>query len=349
MSEKVNKIKSYGILLSNIISILKLEIREEDNMVWKDIWIFKESIEYEYKFPGKYGAKGEKRSKKKKATPEQIRKQNQQNREKKTRRLIKANFSPGDWWVTLKYPEGTRLPLGEVKKHFKIFLGRMRKAYKKLGVPFKFIYRIEVGRRGGLHMHILLNRIPESDHLVRMYWSEHGWMNFTPLNEAGGYKKLANYIVAQPDEEEWEQLSLFSREEQKVLISYNSSRNLIRPQPERKSYRRRTMRKLLENGPKATPGYYIDADSVHYGVNPFTGFSYYQYTECILDKYGINRKAEWNEDGKHLHRHQHKGTEETGRSVSLCNGGQDGKGNGRCGKNEKNGKYHGKLPGGSSS
>ena len=41
----------------------------------KDVWRFPGSNEYEYKFIGNYGAKGEKRHKKQKASPEQIRKQ----------------------------------------------------------------------------------------------------------------------------------------------------------------------------------------------------------------------------------------------------------------------------------
>ena len=53
---------------------------------WKDTWTFPNSNEYEYKFAGRYGAKGEKRQQREKATPEQIQKQNQSNREKKVRR-----------------------------------------------------------------------------------------------------------------------------------------------------------------------------------------------------------------------------------------------------------------------
>ena len=42
----------------------------------KKIYRFKDSNEYEYTYAGKYGAKGEKRAKKKKPTREQIQKQN---------------------------------------------------------------------------------------------------------------------------------------------------------------------------------------------------------------------------------------------------------------------------------
>ena len=76
----------------------------------RERWIFLNSIETECKYAGKYGAKGEKRAKRKKPTPEQVAKQNQINKENRIRRLIKANFYPSDLWVTLKYPKGTRKP-----------------------------------------------------------------------------------------------------------------------------------------------------------------------------------------------------------------------------------------------
>lgn len=252
----------------------------------KDIWRFANSIEYEYKFTGRYGAKGEKREKRKKVTPEQIKKQNQTNREKKTRRLIKRNFFPEDLWITLKYPKGKRKPLGEIKEDFKKFLAKMRVAYKKRGESFKFIYRMEIGKKGGIHIHILINRSrgkPDTDILVQELWT-HGQAYYTTIYEFGGYQKLANYIVKRPDEEVEKQLSLFDEKEQKEFIRYNTSRNLIRPEPERKIYRRRIMKKLIEEGPEPTPGFYIDKNSIYCGKNPFTGLSYYQYTECRINE-----------------------------------------------------------------
>lgn len=247
---------------------------------WEDVWRFANSNEYEYKYAGKYGAKGEKRGKRKKATPEQIRKQNQINREKRMRRLIKANFLPDDMWNTLKYPEGTRKSVEELKKDLKDFLVDLRKEYKKRGEILKFVIRKEIGELGGIHAHILVNRIRgrDTDLIIQNCWT-HGRVNFESIYEYGGYKKLANYIVKQPDEEEKIQLSLFPAEDRKELIRYSSSRNLIRPEPERTEYRRWTVRNLIDNGPEPTPGYYIDKESIHYGINQYTGMSYYQYTE----------------------------------------------------------------------
>ena len=61
-----------------------------------DIYRFRTSTEYEYKFAGNYGAKGERRARKQKRTPEYIEKQNQYQRTKTVRHLIKANFMEGD-------------------------------------------------------------------------------------------------------------------------------------------------------------------------------------------------------------------------------------------------------------
>lgn len=252
---------------------------------WMDVWSFQNSNEYEIKFAGNWGAKGEKREKKKKASPEQIKKQNQINKQKKARRTIKANFIPGDIWATLKYPKGTRKTLKEIQKDLEKFWRVLRREYRKRGEELKYFVRKEIGAHGGIHIHILINRLKGggTDLLIQEIW-EHGRVNYTSLYEAGGYEQLADYITKQPEEEteEYKQLSLFDEKEKKQLVSYSTSRNLIRPVPERRVYRRWTVRDLVKNGPKPKPGYYIDKNSIRCGKNYFTGMSYYQYTEVKI-------------------------------------------------------------------
>lgn len=107
-------------------------------------------------------------------------------------------------------------------------------------------------------------------------------MYYTNIYEQGGYEALAEYITKKPDEEMEGQLSLFPEEDRKAFRTYSSSRNLVRPEPERKHYARRTLRKLFEEGPTPTPGFCIDKNSIIYGINPYTGMSYYRYTEVKL-------------------------------------------------------------------
>lgn len=254
-----------------------------------DIYELGESNEYEYKYAGNYGAKGEKRKEREKATPEQVKKQNQLNKEKKMRRTIKLNFAPYDIWACLKYPRGTRKKTQQVKEDVKKFLRQMRDAYAKRGEALKFIYRIEIGEQGGTHIHILVNRLRgeiDTDVLMQKLWM-HGIVDYKSIYADGGYEKLAEYIVKQPEEEseEYKQLSLLPKEEKQEYIKYSSSRNLIRPKAKRKVYKHWTMRKILQNGPKPSKGFYIDKNSIVSGTNRFTGMSYLHYTE-----YRLNRK-----------------------------------------------------------
>ena len=69
----------------------------------RDIWEFGDTLEVEEKHTGRYGARGQKREKRKKATPEDIKRQNQWKRERDIRRLIKWNFKKLDYWMTITY------------------------------------------------------------------------------------------------------------------------------------------------------------------------------------------------------------------------------------------------------
>ena len=258
-------------------------------------------------YKGNYGAKGERRQPRKKATSEQIEKQNQRNRENRVRRLINQNFTNEDYWVTLKYPAGTKKTVKEMKADFTKFTRKMRYRYQKAAVDFKYIYRMEVGKNGGLHIHLLCNRIEETDLFIQKCWQGHAWI--TTLYEEGGYQKLAeygikryavcdlpsahhkrygtldNYIVKKPDDAIKGQLSLFPEEDREDLIHYGTSRNMEKPVPIVKEYSRRTVRAIkekIESGyymDLATPGFYIDKNTIQTGVNPFTGESYIHYLE----------------------------------------------------------------------
>lgn len=254
-----------------------------------DVYQYGRYIEHEYKCAGKYGAKGEKRADKKKATPEQMKKQNQWQKERTVLRKLRCNFEAGDLWVTLKFPKGTRLTGEELRGIWKKFYAEIKKAYKKRGAVLKFIYRMEIGERGGAHIHMAVNRLdgtPGTAEVITGIWKQFGkFLNYTPLYEEGNFEELAAYITKPLKEEISGQLTLFGgEEERKTFSAYNCSRNLKMPEKETHVYKRRTIRNLVENGPKPTEGYYIDKNSIFYGTNPCTGMTYYYYTEIMLDK-----------------------------------------------------------------
>lgn len=238
---------------------------------WQKKWEFLNSTEYEYTYVGNYGAKGEKREKRKKITPEQVVLQNAINRRNRVRRLIKQNFRQGDYWVTLKYPKGVRKSVEDVKKDVRNFISRMRSAYKKQGESLLYIYRIEIGKRGGIHVHMILNRVRgklATDVLVERNWKQ-GRPHFVLLYEDGGYDQLASYLTKAPED----------TEDGHKTRGYVPSRNLVKPEPKKKTYFRRTVEKLVKEGPVPTEGYYIDRDSIVCGKNAYTGMSYLHYTE----------------------------------------------------------------------
>lgn len=238
----------------------------------RHLWEFGDSVEVEEKHTGRYGARGQKRGKKKKASPEDIIRQNQWKRERDLRRLIKWNFGQYDLWMTITYRKGDRPTWEQMVKDVQDLIRKVRRKYKKLRKELKYIYRLAIGKRGGPHIHILANRIQAegtaTDMIFSDFWTK-GHINFRSLHESGGYKDLAEYI-AKPLEE-WEP---------EEIKRYHTSRNLIRKEPKEKVINRRNL--VDKQGymipPKAPKGYYIDPDSVRMGINPVTGFAYRHYT-----------------------------------------------------------------------
>ena len=121
-------------------------------------WDCGDTVEIEEKHTGKYGARGQTRQKRRKATPEEIAKHNQWKRERDVRRLIKWNFRERDYWITLTYPKGYKPTWEEMKDHAGKLVRKIREKYKKQGWILKYIYRLAIGSRGGRHIHILINR-----------------------------------------------------------------------------------------------------------------------------------------------------------------------------------------------
>lgn len=275
---------------------------------------FGDSNEIIFRYAGRRGAKGEKRLPRRKKTPEQMERANQNNRRNYVRRLIKLNFSSRDLWVTLKYPAGTKKTVPELKKDFTNFIARLRRRYKKAGIELKFVYRMEVGSKGGLHVHLLVNHIPDIDIHMEECWKEgHIW--YTHIYEEGGYERLADYITKKPDKQIKGQLSLFPEEEQEELIRYGRSRNLKKPEPKKKVYSNWTMNAFMEGeDPKPSKGFYVDKDSIHRGINPYTGLSYIYYTEYRI---GRRDEAEGKQAKKNHKKHRKKTGQKTREQGSL--------------------------------
>lgn len=244
----------------------------------RHIWDFGDTKEIEEKHTGRYGARGQKRKKKKKVSPEEIKKQNQWIRERNIRRMIKWNFHKNDYWCTLTYQKGERPSWKQIIDDMQKCVRKVRNRYKKNGIELKYIYRIGIGKKGGPHVHILINRFSKEDAGTDIILSEcwtRGHVNFQTTYEFGGFKDLAEYIAKEL--EEWEP---------EDLKRYHPSRNLIRKDPEEKVINKRSLIDKQRNliPPKAPKGYYVDPDSIRMGKNPVTGYYYRHYTIVKLDR-----------------------------------------------------------------
>ena len=214
-------------------------------------------------------APGEKRKPKKKPTPEQMEKINQENRERVCRHKLRANFVPMDYFTTLTYRvEDRPEDMAAAKKDWSRFIRLVRAEYKKAGRELKWIRNIEVGTRGAWHIHMVVNRIDGTDQILARYWN-HGKVLNQLMYEKGEYAALAAYITKTPKTD--------SRLKE---AQYSTSRNLPVPDPET------VIRNLWQTwGRVRIPkGWYLDKDSYVEDVNPFTGFKYRRYTLLRLER-----------------------------------------------------------------
>lgn len=220
----------------------------------------------------RYGAPGQKREKKRKATPEQMAKANQRNKARKCWHQILENFRIGDYFISLTYREEERPPdMEAAKQDFSKFIRKLKREYRKRGHDLKWIRNIEVGSRGAWHVHLIANRIPEGMDLIMKLWP-HGRVTASGMYSEGRFRKLADYITKGPVSEPRIRES-----------NYSTSRNLITPVPQVKHYLRyRTWRTI-----RIPKGYYLDPESIEEGINPWTGYPYRNY---VLVKDDYNRR-----------------------------------------------------------
>ena len=221
---------------------------------------------------GRIGAQGNNREKREKVTPEKIRRWQDKRAEDHCRWQLNTNFKPGDLWLRFGYPANTRKTAEEIKANITLFLKKLRKIYKKAGKVLKYIFSVGKGKRGGIHFHMVLNRI-ETVPVVAAWQEIAGTescrfpsVDIKHLDRAGYYPKVAAYIIKNG-------LETFRSSEKIYNKRYCASRSLDKPKIKREII---TAGKWLEK-PRAIKGYYLDRDSVWEGTAD-SGFPYQSYT-----------------------------------------------------------------------
>lgn len=139
--------------------------------------------------------------------------------------LMCANFSPGDWWVTLTYDD-EHLPENREASHpyWRKFMRRYRKYRKKYNDPLLYVYCTQLTTRGGgirLHHHMVMRWEDDSDEeKIRSLWEYGKIVYIRKLKSFEEILDKAHYMCREPRE-----LGVYVPGEQ----MWTGSRGLIRP------------------------------------------------------------------------------------------------------------------------
>ena len=201
------------------------------------------------------------RRKKRKPSSESVKRNNEKLAEKHLGILLGHNFEDGDYHITLTYAKEPEPE--ESKKILRNYLDRLRRLYKRSGTVLKWVVVTEYhGRR--LHHHLILNRLDWNK--VRDLW-KYGSAFIQELYSSGDYRKLAGYLI--------KETSKTFREKKIQKQRFRHSKSVVYPVEKVEEVSAAAVLK----DPQASPGWYIDRESVYHGQNPFTGAPYLEYIE----------------------------------------------------------------------
>lgn len=167
---------------------------------------------------------------------------NQINREKEVNRVICANFTDEDVYLTLTY-KTEPADLAENERHFRSFLGKINRKRKKKGLEkVKYVKTVEVGSRSGrIHMHLVMSGKGLTSKDIADCWKR-GYIRTNPLQfDTDGCMGLSRYFTKAKTEGNDKQGT--------VRHSWSCSRNCIRPKPKTNDhkYSKREVRNMVED------------------------------------------------------------------------------------------------------
>ncbi len=184
-------------------------------------------------------------------TPEKQKAANELRAIRQARRIIAANFRPGDMWVRFSFRDD--MTEEEVDKCINRFWRRVKYYRDKHGLSEMKAYGvIECGKRGKRwHYHTVLNKM--SIEVLEELWG-YGWVCLKSLYSEGMFKDLAKYM----------------RKDEVGKRKIKRTRNLVPPKEKVVELGRRKVREF-ETGavPEVPEGYYLS--DAEYTYNDLTG------------------------------------------------------------------------------
>lgn len=163
--------------------------------------------------------KGEKRATRSNPTVEEVEKVNKRNSERTLQIKLHNNFEPGDHHDVLTH-RGPAPTVEEAQERLIEFRENLRKEYKKIGLPFKWIMVTEYKNKR-VHHHMVINKGVAIEK-IRELWI-HGQIHDRRLSESGDWRKLGSYLIKETDK-------TFRDPDAPSKLRYSCSRNLIMPE-----------------------------------------------------------------------------------------------------------------------
>ena len=185
---------------------------------------------------------------------------NERNSRRRLSRLLHANFCEKDLALHLTYRESD-MPKDEetAKKDIQNFLRRARRLYKKAGAEFRYVSVTEKGKKSGrVHHHLVVSGGVSRDELEAL-WG----------------KGRANSKRLQMDDNGIVGLSVYMTKQQLFFRRYNTSRNLVDPDKQKRQNDSRVSKRAAQNLCE-----YLDADTV---ARLYPGYRLMDVEYCLSD------------------------------------------------------------------
>lgn len=199
------------------------------------------------------------------------RKQNEKNATDRLRWLINANFTQGDWWVTLEYPARAKPTNEQIKANMEYFFKKLRPLYRRAGKELKYIMVAVRGKRGAVHIHLVLNFI-EAQQIADAWRKIAGTkeapypvINFRPMDSRKNHADLAAYVIKNSSE------CYYDPARRIYGKRCCKSTNLQPPVIHVEEIKSKRWRK-----PQAFKGYYLDKNHIYIGQDE-EGYPYQHY------------------------------------------------------------------------
>lgn len=213
---------------------------------------------------------------KEKPTSERVARNNQRRKQREAGRMVEAYFNPDDLVLTLTYrKEGRPEGISGALRDFGKLTAYLRREYGKRYYELFWMRNIEKGPKGGVHIHMIVNRIEGSEFLIKDYWRQHGGVYIQYLQDMHDQgKDIGEYIA---------KTSVTC--DRVVESSWNHSRNIKKVPPEDKVITGQG----LHDEPRVPKGWYLDKSTMYEGENE-GGYPYRTYTLRRLQKRRIDHR-----------------------------------------------------------